>query len=191
MPRSRWSRASAVAVLRRLQGLEVDPSDEASERGGAALREPAAASAPPATAAPAPPGSAGSRRTPGSPTRSISRARRDWISCPQIARSAAWATVARSGRAQTAERADRRAEQWIAREAPVELARVVVEREQEARFVDRALAGRANETAPVVELARLGPAPLRQLRLPGLGPGRELQGVETLARKIASTISPA
>ena len=82
--------------------------------------------------------------------------------------------------AQATKRADRRTEQGIAREAAVELARVVVEREQEPDFVDRAFTRRADEQASVVELARLRRASAGELCLPYLRPGRQLQGVETL-----------
>ena len=61
--------------------------------------------------------------------RSISSARRAWISCPHTARRVACATVALRRGLRPAEREHRRPEQRVAREAAVKLARVVVERE--------------------------------------------------------------
>ena len=82
-------------------------------------------------------------------------------------------------RPQPAERAHRRAEQGIVREAAVELARVVVEREEEARLLDGALARRAHDHDAVRALPRACPAALGKARAPAVGPRGESQRVET------------
>jgi SAM-dependent methyltransferase len=62
----------------------------------------------------------------------------------------------------------------------MELARVVVEREEKPRFVHRLAARGPNEDAAVAKLAGCGPATVGKLGLPACAPGCQLQGVETL-----------
>ena len=60
--------------------------------------------------------------------------------------------------AHAAERVQRGAEEPVARISAVELGRVVVEREDEARFLDRALVGGADDDGAVAQLPGSCPA---------------------------------
>ena len=80
-------------------------------------------------------------------------------------------------RAHPAEPPDGRADERVARVEPVELARVVVEREHEPRVLDAELARGADDDLPVVELPRRRPASVGQLRVPRIGAGGEPERV--------------
>ena len=91
-----------------------------------------------------------------------------------------------------AEALDRGPDQRVAGMAPVELARVVVERKHEACVLDRPLARGADDDASVVELLGRGPAAAGELRA-ATERCQRLVGASTdpSARSTASTIEPA
>lgn len=86
----------------------------------------------------------------------------------------------RAERPQPAEESSWGAEEAILREPPVELCRVVVEREEEARLLQRALVARVDEDLAGRELCRQRTGPVRQHRPPHLGPGAQAEGVGAL-----------
>ena len=130
MPRSRWSRSSAVVAF---DVFRDSRSTLRTSRASVAAR---------LSARPQPVSFAGDSLASASCGRRALAARPDHdpLDLPCAARldqlpadrpQRRVRDGAGSRRAQAAERADGRAEQWISREAAVELARVVVEREQE------------------------------------------------------------
>ena len=109
--------------------------------------------------------------------RSISTRPPDWMSWPQIASSVACATVAfRRGRSPRSARTERPSS-GSRREPAMELGRVVVEREHEARLVDRLLARGAHDDRSVGRPA--GPMPtVRRAASPSTRPVRAVSRSE-------------
>ena len=86
--------------------------------------------------------------------RSIARAVRESISCPQSARSSACATVATRSTRRPCRCRDRSLEQLVVLEAAQELGVVVVEREHPAQALDGLLARPAHDDRAVAPLRR-------------------------------------
>ncbi len=137
-----------------------------------------AGAAPPARARRSPGGSGAGSPHARTIARSIASARLASISCPQTARSTAWATVGRREGTEAVQAPDRRAEQRVVAEALGELRRVGVQREHEPQQLERLLVRRAQDDEAVRPLPRLPAAAARQRRLERRAPvGHQVQAV--------------